>query len=329
MKTTLVKEYRQLISTFVFSALGQQVGKQLPMNTVQIIQQPPGQPGQNVTYQLQQVLKRNTSGGMIIASQPTIIATVTQSQSSGGQQLITKVISTSATPMTHLQSQTLTPTNAPTTSNPSIMSGSPLLTLPSHTTVKAQTVATAVAHDVTTTLTQVHPVLTKVQAIPQQPVVTSQAMQQIHVAPTTPHQQHQPPPNVVVSSISSTPQPVTVTMASSLQSSAITATILQHATPTTPQHVVTASLGATTTPTPVIVSTTPGQAVVSTSTPTVTSQAALLAASAFPRGPETPPIPGVAVTQQQQTTQAQQQQQQQQQGKQSAPYAMRTRTKHT
>jgi hypothetical protein len=79
----------------LFSAITQQMGKtQIPLNTVQIIPQPHSASGRPLTYQLQQIMSTNKPHqGMIITSQPTIIATVTQSQPSG--QIVTKVLTSS------------------------------------------------------------------------------------------------------------------------------------------------------------------------------------------------------------------------------------------
>ncbi|KAK3083777.1 hypothetical protein FSP39_003020, partial [Pinctada imbricata] len=78
------------------TSLTQPVGKAqgIPLNAVQIIQQPPGAGGRHLTYQLQQIVQNSKS--MIITSQPTIIATMTQSQQPTGQ-LVTKVVGTAPT----------------------------------------------------------------------------------------------------------------------------------------------------------------------------------------------------------------------------------------
>lgn len=110
-KTTLKNSEKNCIlsNVFVFTAVGQQVGKgqSFPLNAVQIIQQPAsGSGGRHLTYSLQQFMQQNKGSGMIITSQP-IITTVTQSQQPQGQ-MVTKVLGSSAVPTTHLQTLSAT-----------------------------------------------------------------------------------------------------------------------------------------------------------------------------------------------------------------------------
>ncbi|XP_060081235.1 helicase domino-like isoform X1 [Ylistrum balloti] len=215
------QQKRPLQQPSKITSLGQ-VGKPVPLNAVQIIQQP--STGQNVTYQLQQLVKRNPGSGVIITSQPpTIIATVTQGQQG---QLVQKVLSTSATQSSHLQ--TITAASHHPVTHATIVTGTPQMSVATLSLATASSQATKPT--VVSTLStdprqavQVHsvaPQQAKIAAISQS-TATSQTIQQIQVTPATIQQVHT---TVATPAI---PQPLTVTVAPSSQSPALTATILQ------------------------------------------------------------------------------------------------------
>ncbi|XP_069134718.1 helicase domino-like isoform X2 [Argopecten irradians] len=211
------QQKRPLQQPSKITSLGQ-VGKPVPLNAVQIIQQP--STGQNVTYQLQQLVKRNPGSGMIITSQPTIIATVTQGQQG---QLVHKVLSTSATQSSHLQ--TITAASNPVT-HATLVTGTPHMSVAtlSLATASSQatkpTVVSTLSTDPRQTVHSVAPQQAKIATISQS-TATSQTIQQIQVTPATLQQVH------TTVSAPNVPQPLTVTVAPSSQSPALTATILQ------------------------------------------------------------------------------------------------------
>ena len=143
------------------------------LNAVQIIQQQ----GRSLTVQqLQQLVKQQSQGGatfqQIITSQPTIIATVTQSQTA--PQMVTKVIATTATIQPTQIQQTLSAggLTVASTGSPSIPS-SQLAAL-----TQGQTSLTAVVKPGTgggdsVTTVQIHPISSLSQSkLPQNVVVT-------------------------------------------------------------------------------------------------------------------------------------------------------------
>ncbi|OWF46679.1 helicase domino-like isoform X2 [Mizuhopecten yessoensis] len=288
------------------TSLGQ-VGKPLPLNAVQIIQQP--STGQNVTYQLQQLVKRNPGSGMIITSQPTIIATVTQGQQG---QLVHKVLSTSSTQSSHLQ--TITAASHPV-AHATIVTGTPQMSVATLSLATASSQATKPT--VVSTLSadprqavQVHsvaPQQAKIATI-SQAAATSQTIQQIQVTPATLQQVHT---TVAAPAIQ---QPLTVTVAPSSQSPALTATILQ----TIPAPVQQEAPSAPQTATQIQVTTIPQSTAnvppQQTLLPVgaVTAQAAAAAVQALPQG-TAQGLVSVAQSPQQQAAAA------------KGPYAMRTR----
>ena len=174
------------------AALGQQIGKtQIPLNAVQVIQQAAGR--QLTVQQLSQIMKQQQQQGIqgtiqqIIAhpSQPTIIATVTQSQPTT---MVTKVLGSSVTPTSNIQ--TISAATPLTVTQVSAAHGAPthLATLNVATSggqaglVKQATVTTETGATI-----QVHPLSTisqqtKLATIAQ----VTQPVQHIQVASTTP-----------------------------------------------------------------------------------------------------------------------------------------------
>lgn len=278
---------------------------QIPLSAVQIIPQPHGSaPGRPLTYQLQQIMSTNKPHqGMIITSQPTIIATVTQSQPSG--QIVTKVLTSSQGTIPASQIQTITAASPIQVSQVSVPASAPTqipvatisMAHPVQQITKSVTMATV--SNVSGTTVQVHPVATqqaRVTTLSQGSVVT-QPIQQIQVTPSVSIQQQQPatqtihvqPTTQTTSAVSSIPSPLTLTVTPANQTPPPNVTLVQQQVPSSQPTVQTG---------------------------TVTSQAALAAAAALP--PQSPVTPGV-VTTVVQTSQGQQQ------ALKPSPYAMRTR----
>lgn len=276
---------------------------QIPLNTVQIIPQPQSASGRPLTYQLQQIMSTNKphQGSMIITSQPTIIATVTQSQPSG--QIVTKVLTSSQGTIPTSQIHTLSAAS-PAISQVSVAASAPTqipvatisMAHPSQQVAKSVTVATV--SNVSGNTVQVHPVAThqaRVATLSQASIV-AHPVQQIQVTPSGSsvqqpatihvHSTSQPSTGTVVSHTSS---PLTLTVTPANQIPPPNVTLIQQQVPVSQTTVQTG---------------------------TVTSQAALAAAAALP--PQSPVAPGI-VTTVVQTPQG---------GQQSikpSPYAMRTR----
>ena len=152
------------------SAITQPVGKAqgIPLNAVQLIQQPPGS-GRHLTYQLQQIVQNTgkNPGSMIITSQPTIIATMTQSQQQGGH-MVTKVLGTAApTPQIQTIASTtpLTVAHVTAVATPATQTQATVATIsvaqPSGQVNKPVTISTVTQESGTTI--QVHPVVTASQ----------------------------------------------------------------------------------------------------------------------------------------------------------------------
>ncbi|XP_076106363.1 helicase domino-like isoform X3 [Mytilus galloprovincialis] len=286
------------------TSITQQMGKtQIPLNTVQIIPQPQSASGRPLTYQLQQIMSTNKphQGSMIITSQPTIIATVTQSQPSG--QIVTKVLTSSQGTIPTSQIHTLSAAS-PAISQVSLAASAPTqipvatisMAHPSQQVAKSVTVATV--SNVSGNTVQVHPVAThqaRVATLSQASIV-AHPVQQIQVTPSGSsvqqpatihvHSTSQPSTGTVVSHTSS---PLTLTVTPANQTPPPNVTLIQQQVPVSQTTVQTG---------------------------TVTSQAALAAAAALP--PQSPVAPGI-VTTVVQTPQG---------GQQSikpSPYAMRTR----
>ena len=289
------------------TSITQQMGKtQIPLNTVQIIPQPHSASGRPLTYQLQQIMSTNKPHqGMIITSQPTIIATVTQSQPSG--QIVTKVLTSSQGTIPASQIQTITaasPIQVSQVSVPaSVPTQIPVATIsmahPVQQITKSVTMATV--SNVSGTTVQVHPVATqqaRVTTLSQGSVVT-QPIQQIQVTPSVSIQQQQPATQTIhvqpttqtasAPAVSSIPSPLTLTVTPANQTPPPNVTLVQQQVSSSQPTIQTG---------------------------TVTSQAALAAAAALP--PQSPVTPGV-VTTVVQTSQGQQQ------ALKPSPYAMRTR----
>lgn len=279
---------------------------QIPLNTVQIIPQPHSASGRPLTYQLQQIMSTNKPHqGMIITSQPTIIATVTQSQPSG--QIVTKVLTSSQGTIPASQIQTITAASPIQVSQVSVPSSVPTqipvatisMAHPVQQITKSVTMATV--SNVGGTTVQVHPVATqqaRVTTLSQGSVVT-QPIQQIQVTPSVSIQQQQPATQTIhvqpttqtasAPAVSSIPSPLTLTVTPANQTPPPNVTLVQQQVSSSQPTIQTG---------------------------TVTSQAALAAAAALP--PQSPVTPGV-VTTVVQTSQGQQQ------ALKPSPYAMRTR----
>ncbi|XP_052073827.1 helicase domino-like isoform X2 [Mytilus californianus] len=283
------------------TSITQQMGKtQIPLNTVQIIPQPQSASGRPLTYQLQQIMSTNKPHqGMIITSQPTIIATVTQSQPSG--QIVTKVLTSSQGTIPTSQIHTISAAS-PVISHVTVAASAPTqipvatisMAHPSQQVAKSVTVATV--GNVSGNTVQVHPVAThqaRVATLSQASIV-AQPVQQIQVTPSGSVQQpatihvhstSQPSTGTVASNTSS---PLTLTVTPAIQTPPPNVTLIQQQVPVSQTTVQTG---------------------------TVTSQAALAAAAALP--PPSPVAQGI-VTTVVQTPQGQQ-------SIKPSPYAMRTR----
>ncbi|CAC5423288.1 EP400 [Mytilus coruscus] len=283
------------------TSITQQMGKtQIPLNTVQIIPQPQSASGRPLTYQLQQIMSTNKPHqGMIITSQPTIIATVTQSQPSG--QIVTKVLTSSQGTIPTSQIHTISAAS-PAISHVTVAASAPTqipvatisMAHPSQQVAKSVTVATV--GNVSGNTVQVHPVAThqaRVATLSQASIV-AQPVQQIQVThsgsvqqPATihVHSTSQPSTGTVASNTSS---PLTLTVTPAIQTPPPNVTLIQQQVPVSQTTVQTG---------------------------TVTSQAALAAAAALP--PPSPVAQGI-VTTVVQTPQGQQ-------SIKPSPYAMRTR----
>ncbi|XP_063395968.1 helicase SRCAP-like isoform X2 [Mytilus trossulus] len=286
------------------TSITQQMGKtQIPLNTVQIIPQPQSASGRPLTYQLQQIMSTNKphQGSMIITSQPTIIATVTQSQPSG--QIVTKVLTSSQGTIPTSQIHTIS-VASPAISQVSVAASAPTqipvatisMAHPSQQVAKSVTVATV--SNVSGNTVQVHPVATHQarMATLSQASIVAHPIQQIQVTPSG----------------SSVQQPATIHVHSTSQPS--TGTVVPHTS--SPLTLTVTPANQTPPPNVTLIQQQVPVSQTTVQTGTVTSQAALAAAAALP--PQSPVVPGI-VTTVVQTPQGGQQ------SLKPSPYAMRTR----
>ncbi|KAK3606446.1 hypothetical protein CHS0354_041388 [Potamilus streckersoni] len=344
------------------TTLGQTVGKPPLLNQVQIIQH---QGGRSFTVQqLQQLMKQQQQAGgatiqqIIHTSQPTIIATVTQGQTTP-QMVTTRVIGTTAAPSTsHIHTVTgSNPANVTHVSGANVVSitQTPVATLnvtsmsPIQSTVTASIVKPAMVTTVageTVTAVQIHPITSvtasKLASIPQnvvvQPVHQVQTQIQSQVQASLPPVGQQVALTPTVHAVQTTTGALSQTPTATPTSAIMTVTV----TPTPPpvhslavSHSSSPAQTVNLTPvttlaqhlTPTTLSTQP----VTVSAQTVQQTVAAVLQPVQPQAsleaqPQSQPQPQqiqmqAQMSQQQVSIQTQQQQQQSK----SAPYAMRTR----